>query len=234
MDGSTNRFNCLPKVGVKVVTNAPYVALGAVAQDAQVQAAFKQNNSTHDPLLDDGVNFDLADAFKRNGVDGTLDSSCDYEYACNEPTGPPQEPRSQRQISMPPGFMDPPSTDMDAIGVFITCDEEESSSSSSSGQDSSDSESSPSQSDLSESSPSDSLSSSRSVSESSDSETSDSESPGCGIKVTVITAVKLELNTGDGELELSYKDRDIWVPCEDPESEWKIASELPVTDCQEE
>jgi hypothetical protein len=174
MDGSTNRFNCLPKIGVKVVTNAPYVNLGMVAQDEEVQDAFKQNNATHDPLLDDGVNFDLADAFKRNGLDGTLDSSCDYDYTCNEPTGPPQEPRSQRQINMPPGFMDPPSTDMDAIGVFITCEDTESSSSSSSFSGSESSESSKSAS--SKSASSDSSDSESSNTESSNSESSDSES----------------------------------------------------------
>jgi hypothetical protein len=223
MDGSTNRFNCLPKIGVKVVTNAPYSNLSAVAKDDQIQEAFRTNNSTHDPLLDDGVNFDLVGAFERNGLDGDLDAGCDYEYTCNEPTGPPQEPRSQRQINMSPGFMDPVSTDIDAIGAFATCTDTLSSSSSS-GQSS----------DSSNSQSSDSESSKSSDSGSSNSESSDSESAGCGTKVTVITAVKLELNTGDGELELSYKDRDIWVNCEDPVSDWKIASELPVTDCQEE
>lgn len=240
MDGSTNRFNCLPKIGVKVVTNAPYVDLSAVAKDDDVQDAFKTNNSTHDPLLDDGVNFDLAGAFERNGVDGELDASCDYDYTCNEPTGPPQEPRSKRQINMPPGFMDPVSTDMDAIGVFITCEDTESSSSSSSlGLSSDSSDSSQSKSSQSESSPSiseispDLSEDSDSSGGSSNSVSSDSESPGCGTKVTVLTAVKLELNTSDNELELFYKDRDIWVNCEDPISDWKIASELPVTDCNE-
>jgi hypothetical protein len=231
MDGSTNRFNCLPKIGVKVVTNAPYSNLSAVAKDDQIQEAFRTNNSTHDPLLDDGVNFDLVGAFERNGLDGDLDAGCDYEYTCNEPTGPPQEPRSQRQINMSPGFMDPVSTDIDAIGAFATCtDTLSSSSSSGQSSDSSNSQSSDSESSKS----SDSESSKSSDSGSSNSESSDSESAGCGTKVTVITAVKLELNTGDGELELSYKDRDIWVNCEDPVSDWKIASELPVTDCQEE
>jgi hypothetical protein len=231
MDGSSNRFNCLPKIGVKVVTNAPYSNLSAVAKDDQIQEAFRTNNSSHDPLLDDGVNFDLVGAFERNDLDGDLDAGCDYEYTCNEPTGPPQEPRSQRQINMSPGFMDPVSTDIDAIGAFAICADtlSSSSSSSSSGQSSDSSNSQSSESDSSESS--------KSISESSgssQSESSDSESAGCGTKVTVITAIKLELNTGDGELELSYKDRDIWVNCEDPESSWKIASELPVTDCQEE
>jgi hypothetical protein len=233
MDGSTNRFNCLPKIGVKIVTNAPYVDLSSISKDQDIQDAFKTNNTTHDPLLDSGVNFDLADAFERNGVDSELDAGCDYDYACGSPSGPPQEPRSKRQVNMQPGFMDPVSTDMDAIGVFITCDDTLSSSSSSLGLSSS--SSSQSESSPSESSPSESeISPDLSESSGGSSESSDSESPECGTKVTVLTAVKLELNTEDNELELFYKDRDIWVNCEDPVSSWKIASELPVTDCQEE
>jgi len=212
MDGTTNRFKCLPKAATKIVTNTTWENLAIIIEDVALRAAMGTSDTHWDPL-NDGVKFDLYGAFVRQGKGALLDESCDYDYTCNEPGGSfPHESQSKRQINVGPGFMDPPSTGMDAIVVLPGIAELESSSSSSSESSSSDSSSSSGGSSLSSSSRGSELS---------------VLSSGCeGISVTVITALDVT-----STMAFNFKDRVIYVECADSESDWKLVPGWEVTDC---
>jgi hypothetical protein len=253
MDGTTNRFECLPKTAAKAQTTKPYHDTGD-AVDAQVQAVLKTPNADYDPL-NGGIFVDLYDAFDRNDLGDLIDKSCEYEYECGEPEpgGPPEHPQkpvSGRQISFNIGFIDPPSTDIDAIGICCTRGEIVESSSSggeSSGglsslglsSDSSDGESSLS-SDGESSLSSDGVTeseSSLSISTTSLSfstglyNSSTGEPPsGCPpIAVTVVTALDVT-----SSMQFNFKQRVIYVECAEEESGWLPVPGWETTDCPDE
>lgn len=109
MDGSTNRFECLPKSAIKMISSTPFINLEGVAGGAG------GGGKDYDPL-NGGINVDLYSRLKAEHPD-VIDEGCAYVYACIDPGGFPQDPLSKRQIQCQPGFMDPPATDMDAIGI---------------------------------------------------------------------------------------------------------------------
>jgi len=109
MDGTTNRFECLPKSAIKMVCTTPFVNLEDLLGSA--------GSGTHYDPLNNGIFVDLYGRFVSGGHGDVIDTGCGYEYSCIVPGGFPQDPQSMRQIQCQPGFMDPPPTDIDAIGI---------------------------------------------------------------------------------------------------------------------
>ena len=108
MDSSTNRFECLPKSAIKMVCTTPFVNLEDLLGSA--------GSGTHYDPLNNGIFVDLYGRFVSGGHGGVIDQGCGYEYNCIVPGSFPQDSQSKRQIQAQPGFMDPPSTGIDAIG----------------------------------------------------------------------------------------------------------------------
>jgi hypothetical protein len=201
---------------VKMVASPPYVNFKQVLEDETLQEALRQTGCDYDPL-NTGVNIDLYGALKRQGLDGVIDTSCGYDYNCSQPTGPPQDPQSKRQISAQPGFMDPPTSNIDAV---LVCPETAvllSSSSSSAGSSSTSSESQ-------------SASASGGGGESVSTSTTSAalSQSGCPpISVSVITDLRL---TSENLLE--QRSRVIYVECADAEGPWTLVTGWQVTDCE--
>lgn len=208
-----NRFDYLPKVARSVVTNTPYIDLGLVAADPVVLTNFVAADSHFDALTD-GIFVDLWNAFRRNGLDATLDTTCDSPYNRNDPTGPdfPTKPESEEQIVKEPGFLDPIVIPILGLG---NCCEFPGSSSSGSSAGSSESQS------ISQSEPSPGSLPSE----------AGSGGPGsaeCGVQVKVVTEVAINTDSSQPVLEVTYAY--IWTNC-DPDDLGMTPYNIGATDC---